>query len=155
MQGFFHGACCDPRVLEADLVGDGPADGVELLLDVAEDLAPDSRGQPGRVAAKDADLAFPGLVEAEDEFEEGALAGAGTAGDGDHFPGGDGERKVAENIFFPAIAKGGIVDDQWCRCCVRDFWFFSFLDGFGKEVLQAVDTGDGRLDVLDFHADAF
>ena len=74
---------------------------------------------------------------------------------GDHFPGGDGERKVAENIFFPAIAKGGIVDDQWCRCCVRDFWFFSFLDGFGKEVLQAVDTGDGRLDVLDFHADAF
>ena len=62
---------------------------------------------------------------------------------------------MAENIFFPAIAKGGIVDDQWCRCIVGCHWISSFLDGFGKEVFQAADAGDGRLDILDFHADAF
>jgi hypothetical protein len=128
---------------------------VELLFDVAEDLAPDGRGQPGRVAAEDADLAFAGLVEAEDELEKGALAGTGTAGDGDHFPSGDGEREVAENIFFPAIAEGGVVDDQRCRCLVETGAASPGLDGFGKKVLQAADAGDGRLDVLDFHADAF
>lgn len=55
-------------------------------------------------------LAFPGLVEYEDEFEEGSLAGAGTAADADHFPAATQSEKRGGNIFPEAIAKGGIVD---------------------------------------------
>ena len=153
-QGFFHGVPRDPFVFEAELVGDGATDGVELLFNVAEDLTPQRGCQLGRVAAEDADLALPGPVEAEDELEEGTLAGAGAAGDGDHFPGFDRERDVVENGFFPVVAERDVVDDQRGCGLVEGGTLLLGLDGFGKEVLQAADAGDGRLDVLDFHADA-
>ena len=153
-QGLFHGVLRDPFVFEADLIGDSAANGVELLFDVAENLAPQGCCQLGRVAAEDADLALPGLVEAEDELEEGALSGACSACDGDHFSGFDSERDVVENGFFPVITERDIVDNQWGSGLVEDGAASFRLDRFSEKVFQAADAGNRRLNVLDFHADA-
>ena len=52
------------------MVFDGTGDVVELLLYVAEDLAPKGRSQARRLAAEDADGTFLGSVQAEDEFKQ-------------------------------------------------------------------------------------
>lgn len=61
---------------------------------------------------------------------------------------------MVENGFFPVVAERDVVDDQRGCGLVEGGTLPLGLDGFGKEVLQAADAGDGRLDVLDFHADA-
>ena len=55
---------------------------------------------------------------------------------------------------FTAVAKGGIVDDRGGAVRSGRRWRLVFY-GMGKKFFQTADAGDGRLDVLDFHADAF
>mgnify|MGYP000674136909 CR=1 FL=1 len=89
-QGFFDGFLRDPWVFEGHLVADGSGYVMELLFDVAEDLAAQGRGKVGRLTAEDADRAFFGGVETENEFKEGTLAGSGASRYGDDFPRFDG-----------------------------------------------------------------
>ncbi len=75
---------------EADLVG---AEAVEL-----------GGAHGGDVDVVDFEFAGGGAVEAADQVDEGALAGAGGAGDGDPFAGDDGEGGVGEGADGAAVA---------------------------------------------------
>ena len=54
-QGLFNSLLVYAGILEAYLVRNGAGDVVELLLYVAEDLAPNGRSQARRLTAEDAD----------------------------------------------------------------------------------------------------
>ena len=78
-------------------------DQVKLLEDEADLLGAEAVERGGGhaeayVDAVDAELALGGAVEAAEEVDEGALAGAGGAGDGDPFAGDDGEGGGLEGV---------------------------------------------------------
>ena len=75
---------------EADLVG---AEAVEL-----------GGGHGGDVDVVDLERAGGGAVEAAEQVDEGGLAGAGGAGDGDPLAGDDGEGGVVEGADGGGVA---------------------------------------------------
>jgi hypothetical protein len=76
---------------EGEVVGDGSGEEVGGLEDKADAAAQVAGGEGVDVGAVEEDAAGGGLVEAVEEAEEGAFAGAGGAHDGEDFVGGDGE----------------------------------------------------------------
>ena len=83
-------------------------DQVELLEDEADLVGAEAvefgGGHGGDVDVVDLELAGGGAVETADEIDEGALAGAGGAGDGDPLAGDDGEGGVVEGAHDACVA---------------------------------------------------
>jgi len=90
-------------------------DHVELLEDEADGFGADmvevGGAEVGDVLPVKPDFAAGGAVEASDEIDHGALAGARGAHHGDPLPGLDGERDVVERFYKAAVIfffSGGI-----------------------------------------------
>ena len=100
-------------VFERGEVGDE----VELLEDEADlfgaEVIEGGGAHGAGVGAVDAELAAGGLVEAAEEIDEGAFAGAGGAGDGDPLAGDDREGGVgqgADGAGAAGVVAGDVVE---------------------------------------------
>ena len=123
----------------ADVLGDGAGE-EDVVLHDDSDLAADGLdvvGGDGFVV--DEDFAGGGIVEAGEEGDDGAFAGAAGADEGDHFAGLDGEVDVVEGGLADAVAEGDVAELDLA------------LDGgeFGEGVVVG-DVGFGVEDGEDF-----
>ena len=94
--------------------GGEDGDEVEGLKDEADFFAAESGGlggaEPGGVDSLDEDAAAGGLVDATDQVQQGGLAAAAGAGDGEEFAGIDAKVDVVEG-GYGAVVEGKFAGD--------------------------------------------
>ena len=132
------------RIGDADVIQQGHAVALVVLEDGGEAGERRLGGGLVRVDAADGDRARVGMVEAGDETDERALAGAVLADDGDGLTGGDGEGDGIDGILAGAgIAEADVLQGYAAvagegDCAARAF-------GRGQEV-QVVAAKAGILE---------
>ena len=75
-----------------DVLADGAVEEIDILADEADGAAQVFEAQIAQVMPVETDAALLHVIEAQKQFDQGGLAGAGRADDADRFPGGDIQR---------------------------------------------------------------
>ncbi len=122
---------------EGDIFADGIGEEGGLLEDDADLGAEGVEGGAADVEAIDADETGGGVVKAGQEADDGGLAGAGGAEQGDDLAGLDGEVDIGED-FMLAVAEGDVLELDLAEG-----------DGDGGGIRLVFDLGDRIEDVED------
>ena len=128
---------CGTGGAEGDIFADGIGEEGGLLEDDADLGAEGVEGGAADVAAIDADETGGGVVKAGQEADDGGLAGAGGAEQGDDLTGLDGEVDIGED-FMLTVAEGNVLELDLAEG-----------DGDGGGIRLVFDLGDRIEDVED------
>ena len=93
-----------------DVGGDGSFEEPGVLEHHADAGAQFGAGQGGDVGAVEGDAAGCGFVEAQQQVDQGGLARAGGADDGDGLVRGDGEIQVLDQWLGRLVAEGDLLE---------------------------------------------
>ena len=135
-----------------DVFGDGGVEEEDVLADEGEVQA--EVGEAGEVDGEivDEDLAGGGIVEAEEEVEEGAFAGAAFAGEAEAAAAGEGEVDVVEDEAV-AVGEADVPELERAGEAGEGDGMGGFPDG-GLELEEGHEALEGDGELRDVDADA-
>lgn len=149
----FFGSCVGFAV--GDVLADGAVEEEDILADKADCAAQGGVAEICEGEAIESDLAGKGIVEPEEEADNGGFSGAGGADDGMGFAGGNVHRNAFEDGGARDVAEGDVLEVDFALDRGGEgFLTFDHL-GFGvEEVLDAVGAGEEALELVEGFAEA-
>lgn len=137
-----------------DVLADGAMEEEDILADEADRAAQGGVAEVGEGEAVEGDLPGNGIVEPEEEADDGGFSGAGGADNGVGFAGGDVHRNAFEDGGAFDVAECDVLEvDFALDGGGEEFLTFDHL-GFGvEEVLYAVGTGEEALELVEGFAE--
>lgn len=138
-----------------DVLADGAVEEEDILADKADCAAQGGVAEIGEGEAVEGDLPGNGIVEPEEEADNGGFSGAGGADDGMGFAGGNVHRNAFEDGGARDVAEGDVLEFDFALDGGGEvFLTFDHL-GLGVEkVLDAVGTGEEALELVEGFAEA-
>src|SRR4051812_20829409 len=138
------------RFREADVLAQARVE-YEGILEHQPHLAPKGgHGYVAGVLAVEEHAALVGIPEAEEQVDDGALAGAGRPDNSDVRAGGDGEVEVAQDGAVGRVSETDVIESDLRRDgrgggSAR---LVCYLDGFIEQLVYAVEGAGGGFDGL-------